>query len=205
MPNLRFGHGIRIAASVEDMDPSPIVAPDEPPPPDTTRTHRLLLLLLLLVLLMGTATAPAAARGREAPASRDLAFTLPTTSGTVSLESLHGRVVLVDFWASWCVPCRKSFPWLAEMAHRYGDHGLVVVAIDLDKDRTAADSFLSGFSTPFFVAFDPAGRTAEAYDVRTMPSSYLLGRDGRLVEAHAGFYEKETQAFEKRIQEEVSK
>ena len=185
------------------MDPSPIATPDEPPPPDTTRTRRLL--FLLLVLLMVAATAPADARGHAAPASRDLAFTLPTTSGTVSLESLHGKVVLVDFWASWCVPCRKSFPWLAEMARRYGDRGLVVVAIDLDKDRTAAESFLSGFSTPFFVAFDPAGRTAEAYEVRTMPSSYLIGRDGGLVEAHAGFYEKETQGFEQRIQEEVSK
>ena len=205
MPNSSSGHGIRIAAWPEDMDLSPLAAPDEPPPPDTTRPTRLLPSFSLLTLLIFAAATPAAARGRAAPAPDELAFTLPTASGTISLASLRGKVVLVDFWASWCVPCRKSFPWLAEMARRYGERGLVVVAIDLDKDRTAAESFLNGFSTPFFVAFDPAGRTAEAYDVRTMPSSYLLGRDGRLVEAHAGFYEKETQAFEKQIEEEVSK
>jgi cytochrome c biogenesis protein CcmG/thiol:disulfide interchange protein DsbE len=190
------------------MDPSVFAARSGPPTPDlrsSRRSHRFLAPLSVLALCLVALATPAAARSRHEPTADDLAFTLPTSSGTVSLASLKGKVVLVDFWASWCVPCRQSFPWLAEMARRFGDRGLVVVAIDLDKDRDAANAFLTDFSTPFYVAFDPAAKSAEAYDVRTMPSSYLIGRDGRLLETHAGFYEKEAEAFEKRIEEEVSK
>jgi thiol-disulfide isomerase/thioredoxin len=100
---------------------------------------------------------------------------------------LRGRVVYVDFWASWCVPCRASFPWLAKLNERYAARGLTIVAIDLDKDRAAADAFLAKYAAPFKVAFDAPGKTAEAFGVEAMPTSFLIGRDGRVLERHAGF------------------
>ena len=163
----------------------------------------LALLLLLLSLAVPVRAGAARTEGGEPPLAAS--FELPTRSGTVALDALRGKVVLVDFWASWCGPCRQSFPWLSTMSERYGAKGLVVVAINLDKRRALAETFLRELPPPFTVAFDPVGKTAEAFDVSTMPSSYLVNRAGRLVYSHAGFYLKDADAFEKHIQEEVSK
>jgi thiol-disulfide isomerase/thioredoxin len=141
---------------------------------------------------------------QAASPSRAAGFDLPTSSGTVTLDSLQGKVVLVDFWASWCGPCRQSFPWLRTMSERYGPQGLVVVAINLDKDRALAEKFLLALRPPFTVAFDPAGKTAEAFHVSTMPSSYLVSRSGLLVYSHPGFYPRDEVTFEKRIEDEIS-
>jgi peroxiredoxin len=94
---------------------------------------------------------------------------------------------------------------MATMTERYGPKGLVVVAINLDKDRWRADEFARELSPPFILAFDPAGTTAEAFDVQAMPSSYLVSRTGRLVYAHKGFDRKDADAFEQRIKEELDK
>ena len=163
--------------------------------------------LLLLLLVAGAAPPDGARASRRSAAEPRPApgFTLPTRDGTVSLEGLRGKVVLVDFWASWCAPCRQSFPWLREMGSRYGAQGLEVVAIDLDKDRRLADAFLIELAPTFTVAFDPQGKTAEAFGVEAMPSSFLVGRDGRLLVSHPGFDSKDTGAFERRIREEVAK
>jgi thiol-disulfide isomerase/thioredoxin len=122
----------------------------------------------------------------------------------VALADLRGKVVLVDFWASWCVPCRQSFPWLGEISQRYAGSGLVVVAISLDKSRASAVSFLSQHPAPFVVAFDPAGKTAEAFAVGAMPSSFLLDRQGRVVYSHAGFDSRDTGAVENEIRKVVA-
>jgi thiol-disulfide isomerase/thioredoxin len=157
-----------------------------------------LLLLLVLVVPAGSKTTRATV---AAPAPT---FKLPTQNGTVSLEELRGKVVLVDFWASWCGPCRQSFPWMSEVAEHNAANGFVVVAINLDKSREPADAFLHQFTPSFIVAFDPAGKTAEAYDVATMPSSYLVGRDGRVVYRHAGFDARDTETLEKKIKETIA-
>ncbi len=161
-------------------------------------------LLLLATLLLSR---PAGARTERGAAVETMAadFSLPTKSGNVALGSLRGKVVLIDFWASWCGPCRQSFPWLRSMASKHAPEGFVVVAINLDKDREAANEFLRDFKPSFDVAFDPAGRTAEAYDVRAMPSSYLVGRDGRLVYSHAGFTLRDEETIENKIKEAVAK
>ncbi|HEY0515325.1 MAG TPA: TlpA disulfide reductase family protein [Thermoanaerobaculia bacterium] len=161
--------------------------------------------LLLLLLPLAVAARAGAARGAVADPPRVASFELPTSTGTVALDGLRQKVVLVDFWASWCGPCRQSFPWLSAMSERYGASGLVVVAINLDKNRELAQAFLREFSPPFIVAFDPAGKTAEAFDVRAMPSSYLVSRTGRLVYAHAGFDRRDADAIETQIKEEISK
>jgi cytochrome c biogenesis protein CcmG/thiol:disulfide interchange protein DsbE len=162
-------------------------------------------LLLSLALAFALPAHPRTARGGAADPPAAAGFDLPTATGTVKLDALRDKVVLVDFWASWCGPCRQSFPWLSAMSERYGKDGLVVVAINLDKDRDAAQAFLRELSPPFTVAFDPAGKSAEAFGVKVMPSSFLVSRTGRLVASHAGFVLRDADAFEQQIKEEVGK
>lgn len=128
-------------------------------------------------------------------------FNLPTRDGSVCLDSLRGRVVLVDFWASWCEPCRQSFPWLKTLHERYAAKGLTIVAINLDKKRPAADAFLTRYPAPFTVAFDPSGKTAEAFKATAMPSSYLVGPTGAILLTHTGFNQGDTGAIETKIRE----
>ncbi len=157
------------------------------------------------LLLVVTCAAAHAEPPPEPSAAVAPSFRLPGRGSEVVSDSLRGRVVLVDFWASWCVPCRKSFPWLAAMQEKHGGRGLSVVGINLDKSRGAADAFLAQVPGPFAIAFDPAGKVASAYRVKGMPSTFLVGRDGRLVYAHVGFDPAKTAEFEQRIEEELAR
>lgn len=160
--------------------------------------RRLLPPFVLMLLLALPAFARSTPQESALPAPE---FRLPGRSGSVALDSLRGRVVYLDFWASWCEPCRRSFPWMETMQKRYSDRGLTVVAVDLDKDRHAADEFLSRHPTSFEVAFDPSGKSAEAYGVSSMPTSYLIGRDGIILSVHAGFVPSKAGGLEVLIQE----
>ena len=159
----------------------------------------------LVCALLLLPTSPAAATSRsasEAIAARPPApsFELPARDGTtLRLEDLRGEVVYLDFWASWCPPCLRSFPWMDALAERHAEAGLRVVAINLDADRAAATRFLDDQDAGFDIAFDPEGRVAEAYDLRGMPSSYVIDRDGRVARAHVGFRAKEAAAMEAAI------
>jgi cytochrome c biogenesis protein CcmG/thiol:disulfide interchange protein DsbE len=155
-------------------------------------------ILLLLFALPAFAKSPDAGGAAKAPS-----FTLPTRTGVVSSDSLRGKVVLVDFWASWCGPCRKSFPWLREMYDRYGGRGLEVVAINLDKNRHAAEAFLDKHPAPFTVAFDPSGKSAEAFRVWGMPTGFVVGPSGEILDTYAGFNPKDGDRIEARIEKVI--
>ncbi|MCP4187123.1 MAG: TlpA family protein disulfide reductase [Gammaproteobacteria bacterium] len=116
---------------------------------------------------------------------------LPGLHGEIDLEKFSGRVVYLDFWASWCKPCIKSFPWMKTIKTRYQDQGLEIVAVNLDKERKLADAFLQKAEVNFQVAFDPAGESAALYKLRGMPSSFLIGRDGKLYATHVGFRDRD--------------
>jgi len=149
-------------------------------------------LFLTLLLLPGQLLA-----GATGEVASD--FRLSGLQGPVSLNQYRGKVVYLDFWASWCGPCRESFPWMDRMVSRYGADGFAVIAINLDKERALADRFLAELAPRFTIAFDPKGEIAERYDVQAMPSSYLIDRGGRIRNRHRGFRRDSTSLSESQI------
>ena len=110
-----------------------------------------------------------------------------STAGLPLFKDLGGKVVLLDFWASWCEPCRHSFPWMSELQRRHGADGLVVVAVNLDQDPHLAEQFLAATPAAFRVEYDPAGKLATEFGVNAMPVSFVIDRTGRVREKHVGF------------------
>lgn len=127
-------------------------------------------------------------------------FSLPGDGVTHDLSKLKGKVVYIDFWASWCVPCRKSFPWMNDMRNRYDRKDLQIIAINLDADKGEAMKFLEKVPASFDIAYDPDGEIAAKYDLQVMPSSYLINKNGEVVFAHKGFREGDTPEIEAKIQ-----
>jgi len=152
---------------------------------------------LIAALLGGAATCAFGATVGDAAPS----FSLPTASGeAVALDTLRGKVVYVDFWASWCGPCRRSFPWMSEMHDKYAAQGLAIVAINVDRNLVDAERFLRQFpQATFAVVFDPVGATPAAYAVRAMPSSFLIDARGAIVQVEPGFRDEQKATLEARI------
>jgi len=150
----------------------------------------MLLLLSSLSCLADTLT------GHEAPA-----FTVTNQDGgQVSLSQFKGKVVYLDFWASWCGPCRKSFPWMNAVQSKYAAQGLQVVGVNLDEKSEDGLHFLKETPAQFTVAFDPKAVTPGLYGVKGMPTSMLIGRDGKVILEHSGFKEADRAELEKKIQ-----
>lgn len=150
----------------------------------------------LLVLLLWPLAALGVEPGEPAPA-----FELPGSAGIVRLADLRGKTVYLDFWASWCGPCRQSFPWMNEMQARYRDKGLKVLGINVDKRASDAAKFLEKTPAQFDIAYDAAGSAPRAYGVKAMPSSVLIGPDGKVLAVHRGFTEAEAAEREARIRQ----
>lgn len=126
-------------------------------------------------------------------------FLFGVSSQAFDVEKYKGKVVYLDFWASWCGPCKLSFPWMEEMHQKYKEKGLVIVAVNLDSDKKDADKFLKPFKTNFILEFDPDGKSAERFKVEAMPTSVLFDRNGKQVISHLGFDSKKAKEYEKEI------
>ncbi|MFZ6647150.1 TlpA family protein disulfide reductase [Undibacterium sp. TJN25] len=133
-------------------------------------------------------------KGSTAPA-----FELNGADGTVKLAKYQGKLVYLDFWASWCGPCRQSFPWMNEMQSKYGAQGLQIIGVNLDAKNDDARNFLSSTPAHFTIAFDPSGVTPRNYGVKGMPSSLLIGPDGKVLFEHSGFKEADRAELESKI------
>ncbi len=116
------------------------------------------------------------------------ALASPANAEGLDLSAYKGKVVYLDFWASWCNPCRLSFPWMNAIQETAGRKGLVIIAVNVDRDRELADDFLQTTPAQFKVLYDPQGKIASQYDFKDMPTSVLIGRDGKVRFVHAGFY-----------------
>jgi len=117
----------------------------------------------------------------------------------VSLKDFEGKVVYLDFWASWCKPCRTSFPWMNDMQAKYVDQGFEVVSINLDQEKSSIAAFLQNYPANFRILLDPEGEVASDYDLIGMPSSYLIDKKGNLRKTHTGFFIKNKPQYEQAI------
>lgn len=118
-------------------------------------------------------------------------ITLTAISGkTIRIADLKGRVVLLDFWASWCIPCRRSFPEVDGLNKELAPKGLAVIAVNVDEQEKNAYAFLEKYPHTMTIAFDPKGAVAQAFDLQAMPSSMILDRAGRIRFTHEGYTDK---------------
>jgi len=107
--------------------------------------------------------------------------------GWVDQPSVQGAWAYIDFWASWCAPCRLSFPFMNELQARYAPLGLKLYAISVDKEARGVAAFLRQNPAEFKILWDPEGLAAKAFQVPAMPSSFLINPQGRIVMQHPGF------------------
>ena len=154
------------------------------------------IIFLSLIFLAGYATADVTGVAPE--------FALPGTDGEVKLSDYKGKVVYLDFWASWCSPCKDSFPWMNEMQAKYKDQGVVFIAINVERKREKADDFLKTTPADFIIAFDGKGKTPQEYDVMGMPSAFVIGKDGSVLHSHIGFHTNDLAEYETHIRQALT-
>jgi thiol-disulfide isomerase/thioredoxin len=130
-----------------------------------------------------------------------LCWTPSASAADLDLSAYKGKVVYLDFWASWCTPCRQSFPWMSQIQQTHGADGLVVIAINVDHDKDLAETFLKRFAPQFKIVYDAKGEIASKYAVKDMPTSFLIGRDGRVRYTHAGFFANQKASYDAQLQE----
>ena len=140
--------------------------------------------LRLLFLLFMINAAPLAAAAEKA---------------TLDLSRYQGQAIYVDFWASWCIPCKRSFPWMESMHEKYHDKGLQIIAVNLDENPADADRFLQKFPVSFTIIRDPEGKLAQRFDIQGMPTALLFDASGKLVDRHIGFRGNEKANYEAAI------
>lgn len=162
--------------------------------------RRVLVGLVCGALIFGATTGWALKPGDRAPA-----FSAPLLDGkgNLSLGQYRGKVVYLDFWASWCAPCLTSIPLLEELRSEFPGDDFQVLAVNVDEDPDKARRFLSRVSVQYPSATDPAGRIPEIFGIETMPTSFIIDRQGVVRHVQKGFRESELDSIRSRIRELV--
>jgi thiol-disulfide isomerase/thioredoxin len=152
----------------------------------------------VFTLLMASVCLNASATEVGQPAPQ---FTLPTLQQeqATSLKQYAGKVVYLDFWASWCAPCRTSFPLLNKMYEKLKAQGFEVVAVNLDEDKANAEKFLKEFPVSFTVLRDAKGEWADQFVVESMPTSFIIDRQGIVQTIHNGFTSDDIKELEAKV------
>lgn len=164
------------------------------------QNKRLRGLALTLFLVAASPLAPSVA-GEPSPAAP---FTLPARSGAlVSLESLKGQVVLVNFWATWCGPCRKEMPLLEQIQRKYAPLGFTMLGINVEEDTRQMEQFLKDVPVSFPILLDPANGVSKLYDVSAMPSTVIIDRQGRVRYLHQGYQPGDESKYQDMIRQLV--
>jgi peroxiredoxin len=145
---------------------------------------RILSLLSMVLAVMSIANVNAVEQGATRPDCLLKAF---NGGQTYPLKSLQGKVLYIDFWASWCGPCAKSFPFLNSLHSDLNARGLQIVGINLDENASDAHGFLAKYPANFSISADNNEQCAQAFGVKAMPSSYLIDRKGIVRKVHLGF------------------
>jgi thiol-disulfide isomerase/thioredoxin len=152
-----------------------------------------------LPLILSTCLCSSAFAAEVGQAAPD--FELPGRASAVKLSDYKGKTVYLDFWASWCGPCKQSFPWMNDMQARYGAKGLRVVGINLDQKQDDAKEFLKDTPASFDVAYDQSGKIPKTYAIKGMPTSVLIGPDGKVISVHNGFKAEQRAELEAQIKQ----
>jgi peroxiredoxin len=151
----------------------------------------------LLSMLSGVASVAALERGARAPE-----IGLSDTRGrSINVSEYRGKVVLVDFWASWCAPCREELPVLERLYGRYKARGFVVVGVNVDRSVDNMRDFLRRTRLSFPIVHDAQQHVASRYRPPRMPSSYLVDKQGVIRFVHAGFRASDARSLEREIQQ----
>lgn len=166
-----------------------------------TSTQWTRLFSLPVMILIVAFSNPALAGKKMGGAAPD--FTLKSNTGAnLRLSEQKGSVVLLNFWASWCGPCRKEMPLLEELHKKYAPLGFTVMGVNVDKDMNLADKILNDIPVSFPILFDPTGDVSKMYDVDAMPTTVIVDRDGNMRFLHRGYkpgYEEEYAAQVKQL------
>lgn len=150
---------------------------------DRTITARMRIFAAALFAL--AALSPAIAGDQRGPAPE---FRLPARAGeAVSLSGLKGQVVLINFWASWCGPCRKEMPVLNQLYQRYKPLGFTLLGVNVEEDSMAAETWLKETPVSFPILFDRKNAVSKLYEVTAMPSTVLVDRHGQVRYVHFGY------------------
>lgn len=154
--------------------------------------------LIAFVMLTGVVCLNANATDVGQPAPQ---FTLPTLQQDqpTALKQFAGKVVYLDFWASWCAPCRTSFPLLNKLHEKLKAKGFEVVAVNLDEDKANAEKFLKEFQVSFTVLRDAKGEWADKFVVESMPTSFIIDKQGVVQNIHHGFASDDIKELEDKI------
>jgi len=121
---------------------------------------------------------------------------LNSLSDTLSFNKYQGEVIYVDFWASWCPPCTKSFPYMNHLHNKLKNKGLKIIAVNLDEVVNDANSFLTKSSADFMTLYDQDQECAKSFDVKAMPSTYLVDKKGVVRYIHLGFKDSEIEELQ---------
>jgi peroxiredoxin len=133
-------------------------------------------------------------------------FTLPTKSGrNVKLSELRGQVVLINFWASWCGPCREELPALEKLQTQHRPAGFTLLAVNIDPSRSDANQMLEKLNLKLDALYDTNRWTAREYELRTMPFTVIVDRDGLVRHVHQGYQSGAEKMYEKEIRELLKK
>ena len=154
--------------------------------------HRISTLLCAALAFNAIQPALAVEAGKEVP---DCASTLIGEAQSHGFKQFRGKVLYVDFWSSWCPPCAKSFGFLNELHRDFKDQGLQVIGVNLDETPEDAQAFLAQHPAHFTVATDANQQCAKDFDVKAMPSSYLVDRNGVVRQVRYGFRPEEAKEF----------
>ncbi len=127
-------------------------------------------------------------------------FTLISRGGeNIRLNELAGKVVLVNFWASWCAPCRKEMPKLEQLHQKYKDLGVTILAINIDENPELSKKVLKDIPVSFPILYDPENNVSADYDIQSMPSTFLVDKNGLLRFRHNGYLAGYEDKYEKQI------
>lgn len=152
--------------------------------------------LCAIVLFVSCASAHAVKPGDIAPS---FAETPLWNGGSLRPGHFVGKVIYLDFWATWCAPCRESFPELQALEKKFGTEGLAVIAVNVDESRADIERFLQWSKTDFLVLRDEGGALAARYALKTMPMSFLIDREGKVAYTHLGFRRSDVPILEEKI------